>query len=112
VRKQLYTANDDRQFFDRITDQLRDVEARLEAARAALQHLELALLNVACDDPGTPIGAQLILPLLQVRRVGWGPADRLRQDLHHTRNHHHLLDFDLKSMQRPPMVCALNNVKQ
>jgi hypothetical protein len=68
VRKQLYTANDDRQFFDRITDQLRDVEARLEAARAALQHLELALLNVACDDPGTPIGAQLILPLLQ---VGW-----------------------------------------
>lgn len=32
-----------------------------------LQHLELFLVNVACDDPGAAIGSQLVLPLLQER---------------------------------------------
>ncbi len=30
-----------------------------------LQHLEMHLINVACDDPGALIGAQLALPMLQ-----------------------------------------------
>ncbi len=33
----------------------------------ALQHLEMQLINVACDDPGAMIGTQLALPLLQDR---------------------------------------------
>ena len=32
-----------------------------------LHHLEAQLINVACDDPGAAIGAQLALPLLQER---------------------------------------------
>lgn len=42
------------------------MERRLEEGRVALQHLEVMLLNVGCDDPGTAIGTQLLLPLLQV----------------------------------------------
>ena len=33
----------------------------------ALQHLEMQLINVACDDPGAAIGANMALPLLQER---------------------------------------------
>ena len=33
----------------------------------ALQHLEMQLINVACDDPGAAIGANMALPLLQDR---------------------------------------------
>lgn len=67
VRKQLYTDNDDRNFFNRIKDELKTVEQRLEDGKAALQHLEMFLINVACDDPGAAIGSQLALPILQER---------------------------------------------
>lgn len=66
VRRQLYSDKDDREIFSTIQDQLRRIDKRLEDGRAALQHLEMALINVACDDPGAAIGAQLVLPLLQV----------------------------------------------
>jgi hypothetical protein len=67
VRKQLYTDADDRSFVSRITAELRELDRRLEDGRAALAHLDMALSNVACDDPGTAIGSQLALPLLQER---------------------------------------------
>lgn len=67
VRKQLYSEDDDRSFFNRIKDALKSTEARLEEGRVALQHLEMFLLNVACDDPGAAIGTQLVLPMLQER---------------------------------------------
>jgi hypothetical protein len=67
VRKQLYSDSDDRAFFDRIKCGLKTIEGRLEEGRVALQHLDLFLVNVACDDPGATIGSQLVLPLLQVR---------------------------------------------
>lgn len=70
VRKQLYSEDDDRNFFNRIKDALKSTEARLEEGRVALQHLEMFLLNVACDDPGAAIGAQLVLPMLQDRLDG------------------------------------------
>jgi hypothetical protein len=54
-------------FFDWIQRELKAVEKRLEDGRAALQHLEMFLISVACDDPGAAIGAQLALPLLQER---------------------------------------------
>ncbi len=67
VRRQLYNETDDRSFFNRIKDELKQVEKRLEDGRGALQHLEMHLINVACDDPGAVIGAQLALPILQER---------------------------------------------
>lgn len=67
VRKQLYSEEDDRNFFNRIKDALKTTESRLEEGRVALQHLEMFLLNVACDDPGAAIGTQLVLPMLQER---------------------------------------------
>ena len=70
VRRQMYTADDDRVFFDWIQRELRAVVKRLEDGRACLAHLELALVNVACDDPGAAVGAQLALPLLQERLDG------------------------------------------
>lgn len=33
----------------------------------AIQHLEMTLVNVGCDDPGATIGTTLLLPMLQVR---------------------------------------------
>ena len=67
MRKQLYTDTDDRNFFNRIKDELKEVEGRMENGRVAVQHMELFLINVACDDPGAAIGAQLVLPQLQER---------------------------------------------
>jgi hypothetical protein len=67
VRRQLYGSEDDRTFFDWVQKELRAVERRLEDGRAALVHLESALINVSCDDPGAPIGQQLALPILQER---------------------------------------------
>ena len=32
-----------------------------------LHHLEMFLMNVACNDPGAAIGANLVLPFLQDR---------------------------------------------
>lgn len=67
VRRQLYGDEDDRKFFQWVQSQLKQTEKRLEDGRAVLHHLEAQLINVACDDPGAAIGAQLALPLLQER---------------------------------------------
>lgn len=67
VRRQLYTLEDDVTFFDWIKNELKSVEKRLEDGRAVLQHMEMFLISVACDDPGATIGVQLALPLLQER---------------------------------------------
>ncbi|GLI67376.1 hypothetical protein VaNZ11_011557 [Volvox africanus] len=67
VRKQLYGDADDRTFFDNLKTALKTIERRMEDSSVALQHLEMQLINVACDDPGAIIGTQLALPLLQER---------------------------------------------
>lgn len=67
VRRQLYTDEDDRQFFQWIQKSMGQFEKRLNDGCAALHHLEMHMINVACDDPGAAIGAQLILPILQER---------------------------------------------
>ena len=67
VRRQLYGDEDDRKFFQWVQSQLKQTETRLENGRAVLHHLQAQLINVACDDPGAAIGAQLALPLLQER---------------------------------------------
>ena len=67
MRRQLYGDDDDKTFFDWIRQELRSVEKGLEDGRAVLHHLEMFLVNVACNDPGAAIGAHLVLPLLQER---------------------------------------------
>lgn len=67
VRRQLYVDEDNRKFYNWVQSQLKSTEKRLEDGRAVLHHLEAQLINVACDDPGAAIGAQLALPLLQER---------------------------------------------
>ncbi len=47
--------------------EIKAIEKRMEETRVVVQHLEMQLLNAACDDPGIIIGAQLILPILQER---------------------------------------------
>ena len=67
MRRQLYGEDDDRSFFDSIRQELKATDKKLEEGRAVLHHLEMYLVNVACDDPGASIGANLVLPLLQER---------------------------------------------
>lgn len=67
IRRQLYSDEDDRQLYNTIIRELHDVDRKLEEGRAALHHLEMHVINVACDDPGCVIGSQLALPLLQER---------------------------------------------
>eukprot|EP00210_Caulerpa_lentillifera_P004712 g4496.t1 len=66
-KKQLYSDLDDQTFFSRIKTELKQVEKRVEDGAVVLQHLEMFLINIACDDPGALIGTSVILPLLQER---------------------------------------------
>lgn len=66
-KKQLYSDLDEQTFCNRIRAELKTVEKRLEDGAVVLQHLEMFLINVACDDPGAAIGTSVILPLLQER---------------------------------------------
>ena len=67
IRRQLYSEEDDKQLYGTISRELQEVDRKLEDGRAALHHLEMHVINVACDDPGSVIGSQLALPLLQER---------------------------------------------
>ena len=67
VRRQLYGDDDYRNFFDWILDEIKLINKKLEAGSAVLHHLEMFLMNVACNDPGAAIGASLVLPILQDR---------------------------------------------
>lgn len=64
IQLHLYNDEDDRIFFGWIQSLLHSQEKRQEAGRAALQHLEMHLINVACDDPGASIANKLVLPML------------------------------------------------
>lgn len=65
--KQLYDEGDDKIFFEKIQRQLRETELKIEESNVVLQHLEKFVIDVGCNDPGTVIGAQIILPFLQER---------------------------------------------
>ena len=67
VRRQLYGDDDYKNFFEWILDEIKHINKKLEAGSAVLHHLEMFLMNVACNDPGAAIGANLVLPILQER---------------------------------------------
>ncbi len=67
VRYQLHDDKEDHRLYQLLQIQLRQIEDRQQEGRAVLPFLEAYLLNLACDDPGTIIGAQLVLPFLQKR---------------------------------------------
>ena len=66
-KKQLYSDADDQTFSNRIKTELKTVEKRVEEGAVVVQHLEMFLINVACDDPGALVGTSIILPMLQER---------------------------------------------
>ena len=66
VRHLLYDKDDDIEVYKWIQRQLKDTEKRMAEGRAILIYLQNQLVNVACDDPGAAIGAQVALPFLQV----------------------------------------------
>lgn len=51
--KQLYSDIDDKSFFAKIKINLKRIENRIEEVSVILQHLEMALINISCDDPGS-----------------------------------------------------------
>lgn len=65
VRQQLYTDADDVAHFDKVKSQLSEIDERVEEGKVAIQLLKSFVINVACDDPGTTLGVQLLLPFLQ-----------------------------------------------
>ncbi len=67
VRHQLHGDKEDQQGYQLLQTQLSKVEKQQEEGRAVLPFLEAYLLSLTCDDPGTIIGPQLVLPLLQER---------------------------------------------
>lgn len=67
MRRQLYGDEDYKNFFEWILDEIKVINKKLEAGSAVLHHLEMFLMNVACNDPGAAIGANLVLPILQDR---------------------------------------------
>ncbi len=67
VRYQLHDDKEDQHGYQLLQTQLSQVEKRQEEGRAVLPFLEAYLLSLTCDDPGTIIGPQLVLPLLQER---------------------------------------------
>ena len=66
-KKQLYSDTDDQTFSSRIRTELKTVEKRVEEGAVVVQHLEMFLINVACDDPGALVGTSIVLPMLQER---------------------------------------------
>ena len=66
MRRQLYREDDDIESVQCTQIQIKDIEKRIGEGRAILLHLQNQLMNVACDNPGAAIGAQLALPILQV----------------------------------------------
>ena len=67
VWRQLCGKDDDFAVFKCIQGQMKDTEKWLAEGRAVLTHLQSQLINMACDDPGAVIGAEVALPLLQVK---------------------------------------------
>jgi hypothetical protein len=67
LRRQLYTDEDDKSFYDDVQASLKTLGEQLEQGAVAAAQLEQHLLNVTCDDPGATVGMGLILPLLQAR---------------------------------------------
>jgi len=67
VRYQLHDDKEDQHGYQLLQTQLSHVEKLQEEGRAVLPFLEAYLLSLTCDDPGTIIGPQLVLSLLQER---------------------------------------------
>ncbi|KAL0037732.1 hypothetical protein WJX77_009967 [Trebouxia sp. C0004] len=80
VRYQLHDDKEDHRVYQLLQTQLLLIEKRQEEGRAVLPFLEAYLLSLACDDTGTIIGPQLVLPLLQKRLNAKVSSQRYLQD--------------------------------
>ena len=69
VRYQLHDEAEDQRLYKLAQKQLKQTEKRQQQGRAVLPLLENSVINLACDDPGTVIGPQIILPMLRKRHL-------------------------------------------
>lgn len=67
MRHQLHDDAEDQKLYRVTCTQLKQIEERQLKGQAVLPLLENCMLNLACNDPGTVIGPQLILPTLSKR---------------------------------------------
>ncbi|XRB13486.1 hypothetical protein RI054_06g33240 [Pseudoscourfieldia marina] len=64
IHSQLYSDEDGFNFFNRIKEQIKEINNKIEVAQAAFTHQELLLTNILCVDPGAEVSQHLILPYL------------------------------------------------
>ena len=67
IQKHLHTDEDDKRLFEGLKINLKKIQEHLELGQVAARHLEVSLINTACDYPGASIAEKLVLPLLQER---------------------------------------------
>ena len=67
VRYQLHDEAEDQRLCKLAQKQLKQIEKRQQQGQAVLPLLETSVIILACDDPGTVIGPQIILPTLRKR---------------------------------------------
>ena len=67
VYSQLFCDEDDMNFFNRMMNQIKEINNEIEVAQAALTHQEHLLTSILCVDPGAEVSHHLILPYLQMR---------------------------------------------
>ena len=61
----MYGDHDAENFVQKMEQQISQIENEMEQTRAVVHVLTVQLINVACDDPATVLGSELILPMLQ-----------------------------------------------
>ncbi|XRB03791.1 USP domain-containing protein [Pycnococcus provasolii] len=64
IHSQLYSDEDDFNFFNRIKEQIKEINNKIEVAQAAFTHQELLLTNILCVDPCAEVSQHLSLPYL------------------------------------------------
>lgn len=67
VRHQLHDEAEDQRLYKLAQKQLKQIEKQQQQGQAVLPLLENSLIDLACDDPGSVIGPQIILPTLKKR---------------------------------------------
>lgn len=67
VRYQLLDDADDQRLYQVAQKQLKLIAKRQQEGQAVLPLLEAYMVNLACDDPCTVLGPQLMLPMLRKR---------------------------------------------
>lgn len=100
VRYQLHDEAEDQRVYKLAQKQLKQIEKRQQQGQAVLPLLENSMIELACDDPGTVIGPQIILPTLRKRLLARA------QSFHQAATVHYRLEV-IVAKYTGDMSCAL-----